>query len=93
MNAPFSSRNCLCLIFLLIALVPAFANLYVIFIGAMILIYIVLALGLNLLIGTSAPMRPGCFKSMAGCLISWRHPWARSPPARSARSWRCRRSA
>jgi len=51
--ALFGSRSCLALVFLALAAIPAVANLYLVFVGALILIYMVLALGLNLLIGTA----------------------------------------
>jgi branched-chain amino acid transport system permease protein len=47
----FCSRNCLVVLFVVLALLPGFANLYVIFVGALTLLYIILAVGLNLLIG------------------------------------------
>ena len=53
MTQPFSSRNCLCVLFALLAALPMIANLYLTFIGNLILVYIVLALGLNLLIGNA----------------------------------------
>jgi branched-chain amino acid transport system permease protein len=47
------SRNCVALLFVVLAALPAFANLYVIFVGALALLYIILAIGLNLLIGVA----------------------------------------
>jgi branched-chain amino acid transport system permease protein len=48
-----SSRNCLFVLYAVLAALPMIANLYLTFIGNLILIYIVLSLGLNLLIGNA----------------------------------------
>ena len=53
MTRLLSSRNCLGMLFAILAVLPMIANLYVTFIGNLALIYIVLSLGLNLLIGNA----------------------------------------
>lgn len=49
--AAFSRRNVFLAGILLLAVTPLFANPYTLFVGTLLLIYIILALGLNLLIG------------------------------------------
>ena len=51
MKHPFGSRNFLIVLFGTLAVLPAFANQYTLFVSNLVMIYIILALGLNLLVG------------------------------------------
>ncbi len=51
MKHPFGSRNFLILLFGFLAMLPVVANQYTLFVANLVMIYIILALGLNLLIG------------------------------------------
>ena len=51
MVAPFGRRNVLLALFATASVLPAFANVYQLFIANLILVYVLLAIGLNILVG------------------------------------------
>ena len=53
MTTLFTSRRFLALIFLLFAVLPTFANPYLLYVANLALIYVILAIGLNILLGYS----------------------------------------
>ena len=54
--APFGRRNVLLILFAVAALVPAFANPYHLFVSNLVLIYVLLAIGLNILVGSAGQL-------------------------------------
>jgi branched-chain amino acid transport system permease protein len=54
--APFGRRNVLLVLFAVAALVPAFANPYHLFVSNLVLIYVLLAIGLNILVGSAGQL-------------------------------------